>query len=116
MQLLQQLQINDPYFTHKKIALQALYEVIDPELFVNIMDLGLVYGIDFSPKNKILVTMTLSTPHCPLGEAIQAGVKNRISQDFPDHEVDTEIVWEPAWSLEDVTEEGRKLLGMAPRM
>ena len=115
MQLLQQLQVNDPFFEQKKIALGSLYEVIDPELFVNIMDLGLVYAINFSPDRKILVTMTLSTPHCPLGEAIQAGVQNRILQDFPEYQVDTEIVWEPAWSLEDVSDEGRKLLGMPPR-
>lgn len=115
MQLLQQLQINDPFFEQKKTALEGLYDVIDPELFVNIMDLGLVYGIDFSATRHILVTMTLSTPHCPLGEAIQAGVQNRISQDFPDYQVDTEIVWEPAWSLENVSDEGRKLLGMPPR-
>lgn len=116
MQLLQQLQINDPFFEQKKIALISLYDVIDPELFVNIMDLGLVYGISFSKDRKILVTMTLSTPHCPLGEAIQAGVQNRILQDFPDYQVETQIVWDPVWSLEDVSEEGRKLLGMPPKM
>jgi metal-sulfur cluster biosynthetic enzyme len=116
MQLLQQLKNNDPYFAQKKTALQSLYEVIDPELFINIMDLGLVYGIDFSPEKKIQVTMTLSTPHCPLGEAIQSGVRNRILQDFPDYDVQTTIVWEPLWSLDDVSDEGRKLLGMAPRV
>lgn len=116
MQLQQSLQINDPYFEQKQMAIQALYDVIDPELFVNIIDLGLVYGIDFLPEDKILVTMTLSTPHCPLGEAIQAGVKNRLFQEFMGYEIETEIVWEPAWSLEDVSDEGRKLLGMPPRM
>lgn len=115
MQLLQQLQINDPYYQQKQTALRALYDVIDPELFINIMDLGLVYGIDFNQGKQILVTMTLSTPHCPLGEAIQEGVKNRIMQDFPDHQVETKIVWEPAWSLEDVSDDGRQMLGMAPR-
>ena len=110
----QQLNINDPFFEQKKTAMQALYDVIDPELFVNIMDLGLVYRIDFMPAQKILITMTLSTPHCPLGEAIQSGVKNRLLQDFPGWQIDTEIVWEPAWSLENVSEEGRRLLGMPP--
>lgn len=114
MQLQQSLQMHDPFFEQKKLIMRALYDVIDPELFVNIVDLGLVYGIDFLPDNKILVTMTLSTPHCPLGEAIQAGVKNRLQQEFADHQIDTEIVWEPVWSLENISEEGRKLLGMPP--
>lgn len=115
MQIRHQLQANDPYFDQKKIAMQALYDVIDPELFVNIMDLGLVYGINFLSENKLLITMTLSTPHCPLGEAIQQGVINRLLQDFPDYQIETEIVWDPAWSLEDVSDEGRRLLGMPPR-
>ena len=93
----------------------GLYEVIDPELFINIMDLGLVYGVEFGEDKNIHITMTLSTPHCPLGEAIQEGVKNRILQDFPDFTVDTEIVWEPAWDLDAVSDEGRHLLGLPPK-
>jgi len=115
MPLLQKLQTDDPFFEQKTVALQRLYEVIDPELFVNIMDLGLVYGIEFTPAQKILVTMTLSTPHCPLGEAIQEGVKNKLLQEFPTYQVQTVIVWTPAWSLENVSDEGRKLLGMPPK-
>ncbi|UAY54696.1 metal-sulfur cluster assembly factor [Arachidicoccus terrestris] len=115
MQLQQSLQMHDPFFEQKALVIGALYDVIDPELFVNIVDLGLVYDIDFLPDNKILITMTLSTPHCPLGEAIQTGVKNRLLQEFADHQIDIEIVWEPAWSLEKISEEGRKMLGMPPR-
>ena len=63
------ISINDQFYTEKSKILQALYQVIDPELFINIVDLGLIYDIAFS-ENNITIEMTLSTPHCPLGAAI----------------------------------------------
>lgn len=103
--------ITDPRFADKNKALQALYEVIDPELYVNVVDLGLIYNIDFS-ANKILVEMTLSTPHCPMGESIVNGVKNVLERDFPGMEADVNLVWEPVWSMEKISEEGKKQLGL----
>ncbi len=94
-------------------ALKVLKQVMDPELFVNIIDLGLVYGIDFSEPGKITVTMTLSTPHCPLGEAIKNGVCNVLSAAFPNRVAEVTIVWEPAWSVEMLTEEGRRQLNFS---
>ncbi|WP_226063755.1 metal-sulfur cluster assembly factor [Kaistella polysaccharea] len=88
----------------------ALYEVIDPELMVNIMDLGLVYDIDFKDGNKILVTMTLTTPHCPMGEAIQMGVTNALEKEFPDYEVEIDLTFEPAWNYDMVSSEGMQQL------
>lgn len=97
---------NNP-LKHK--ALTALRKVIDPELFVNIVDLGLIYEIHF-PAGVIKVQMTLSTPHCPLGDAITNGVHNALSEVFPDREIQVTLVWEPAWSPDMMTEEGRKEL------
>jgi metal-sulfur cluster biosynthetic enzyme len=106
-----EIQINDPYYAEKSIAITALYRVMDPELFVNIMDLGLVYDLDFSKDNKIIVIMTLSTPHCPLEEAITSGVKNSMSIDFPGVEVEVKIVWEPAWNFTMMSEAAKEELG-----
>ena len=106
-----EISIDDPFFNEKSLALADLYQVIDPELFINIIDLGLVYDLDFSQEGKIIVTMTLSTPHCPLGDAITSGVKNALADDFPDWEAEVNLVWEPVWNYDMLTEEGRKQLG-----
>ena len=90
-------------------AVTTLKKVIDPELFVNIIDLGLVYAINFS-SNLLEIKMTLSTPHCPLGEAITCRAQHALSDAFPDRKIQVIIVWEPAWNPDMMTEEGRKEL------
>lgn len=104
--------INDPCYEMKMNAVTALYNVIDPELFINIIDLGLVYDLDFSDARKIKVTMTLSTKHCPLGDAIQQGVTNVLGMAFPERETEIDIVWEPEWNFDMLTPEGRRDLGI----
>ncbi|HET8572286.1 MAG TPA: metal-sulfur cluster assembly factor [Edaphocola sp.] len=104
--------INDPYYDMKMNAVTALYNVIDPELFINIIDLGLVYDLDFTDNKKIKVTMTLSTKHCPLGDAIKQGVTNVLGMAFPERETEIGIVWEPEWNFDMLTPEGRRDLGI----
>lgn len=106
------LQITDPYFAEKSKAITALQSVIDPELYINIIDLGLVYDLDFSQSEEILITMTLSTPHCPLQEAITNGVNNALSPLFPDHKINIDLVWEPVWDISMMTESARNELGL----
>ncbi len=106
------IDINDIYFADKMKALEALYSVYDPELFVNIVDLGLVYDIDLSNDKELKITMTLSTPHCPLGEAIQQAVKNTLSPLFLNKKIETKIVWEPAWSIDKISDAGKKEMGI----
>src|SRR3954452_23154967 len=105
-----EININDPYYAEKTRVITALYRVIDPELMINIMDMGLVYNVDFSKDNTILITMTLSTPHCPLEEAITSGIRNSMDIDFPSIPVRVNIVWEPAWNYSMLTAEGREQL------
>ncbi|MFV0604483.1 MAG: metal-sulfur cluster assembly factor [Niabella sp.] len=105
------IDITDKYYNEKTQALQSLYKVIDPELFVNVVDLGLIYDIDFA-ADAIIVTMTLSTPHCPMGEAITNGVKNALELEFPNHTTDVNLTFEPLWNFEMLTEEGREMLGL----
>jgi len=90
----------------------ALMQVIDPELNVNIVDLGLVYGVDFQDPKTVTVTMTLSTPHCPLGDAIEQGVINAMQQVFPEREVKIDLVWEPEWSIDRISDAGKEQLGL----
>ncbi len=94
----------------KEIA-QLLKTVIDPEVAVNIIDLGLVYEIDYNEEEKtITIVMTLSTRGCPLGDTIIQNVKVVLEAGFPDFKIDTEVVWEPMWSPEMITGAGRNAL------
>lgn len=102
----------DPHASDKMKAQQALYNVIDPELFVNVIDLGLIYDLGFEKENEIKVTMTLSTPHCPMGEAITTGVSNALEAIFPERKIEINLTFDPPWDFEMLTEEGRTQLGM----
>ncbi len=93
-------------------AREALYKVIDPELFVNVVDLGLIYEVTSASGNAIRVLMTLSTPHCPMGEAITNGVRNALEIAFPDRVVRVDLTFDPLWSFEMLSEEGKRQLGM----
>lgn len=90
----------------------ALMEVIDPELNINIIDLGLIYGIDFQDSKMITVTMTLSTPYCPMGDAIEQGVINVLHEAFPECEIKIQLVWEPEWSIDNISDAGKEQLGL----
>ncbi len=105
--------LSSPYAAEQLKALNALLQVIDPELGINIVDLGLVYAVDFSDAAKVAVTMTLSTPYCPLGDAIQEGVRNALAPCFPGREIEIDLVWEPAWSYDRISEAGKAQLGLA---
>lgn len=104
------ISVTDKDYDRKIQAQQALYRVIDPELFVNVVDLGLIYEISFTEDDMIEVTMTLSTPHCPMGEAITNGVKNALEATFPDSKINIKLTFDPPWSFEMLTPEGREQL------
>ncbi len=89
---------------------EALHEVIDPELGVNIVDLGLVYGIEVGDR-RVRVVMTMTSPACPLGDYIIDLVSGTVSARFPEVDVvDTELVWEPAWTPDMMSETARRQL------
>lgn len=91
---------------------QALKKVIDPELAINIIDLGLVYEIKYIESEGIKIVMTFSSKGCPMGDAIVNDMKKVLSEDFPQilHTID--ITWEPVWNTGFVTAAGRKALGL----
>ncbi len=91
----------------------ALKAVIDPELGINIIDLGLVYHAERS-GNVIDIALTMTTPACPLGEMMSEEIKLVLRDRFPDvAEVRVEIVWDPPWSPDLMSEESRRQLGMS---
>ena len=90
---------------------EYLRAVIDPEIYQNIVDLGLVYGIEVQPNQSVDVTMTLTTPHCPMGPQIIENVeKVLIAHGAGD--VRVHIVWEPMWTPDAMTEELKRELGI----
>lgn len=95
----------------KDKVIDQLKKVLDPELGINIVDLGLIYDVKFPTPRKVLVIMTLTTPGCPLHDSITSGVKYCLEDEEEYDEVDVQLVWEPAWTPERMTEEGMKQLG-----
>ncbi len=91
---------------------EALRSVVDPELHLNIVDLGLIYSIKESAPGKVHITMTLTTPGCPVGSAILQAVERVVEQLPGIEEVDVELTFEPRWTPEFITDEGRRFLNM----
>jgi metal-sulfur cluster biosynthetic enzyme len=90
---------------------EKLKTVIDPELNINVVDLGLIYNVEISEQDDVNITMTLTTPGCPLHDSITSGVRYSVESLEETRNVHVNLVWEPAWSPEKMTPEGLKLLG-----
>lgn len=92
-------------------ALAALETVIDPEIGLNVVDLGLIYQLDFDEAGKkIYITMTLTTQFCPMGDSITAAVKRVLEKTFEAETVSLELSFDPPWSYERISEEGKQFL------
>ena len=92
--------------------LTALKAVIDPELGINIVDLGLIYHATRN-ADGIDIALTMTTPACPLGEMMSEEIKLVLRDRFPAlPDVRVELVWDPPWSPELMSEEARRQLGM----
>ena len=93
------------------IALAALQHVLDPEIGLNVADMGLIYQVDFdNGGKKIDVTMTLSTQLCSMGESITEAVKRALEQAFPEEDVTLTLSFDPPWNYERISEEGKEFL------
>lgn len=97
---------------------EALKNVIDPELHVNIVDLGLIYLVEIQPiegddqQVDVYIEMTMTSPMCPAGPELVAGTKNNASGLDGVREVDVKVVMDPPWTPDRMTEEARDELGM----
>jgi len=90
---------------------EQLRRVNDPELNINVVDLGLIYDVTLSDEGNLSITMTLTTPGCPLHDSIVNGVKHAVASVDGIKDVDVDLVWSPAWTPERMTEAGRRALG-----
>lgn len=103
-----------PPLVDEGIIYQQLRQVYDPEIPVNIVDLGLVYEVRITPHDsghQVLVNMTLTAPGCGMGPAIAADAKKRILEIPGVTQADVELVWDPPWNQNMVSEVGRMQLG-----
>lgn len=96
---------------------ESLKQVIDPELFVNIVDLGLIYVVDVGEEKEnghhdVKIEMTMTSPMCPAGPQLVAGTKAATIELEEVDEVDVKVVMEPAWTPDLMTEEARDHLGI----
>lgn len=93
----------------KEKIIEALKEVYDPEIPINIVDLGLIYGVEIQ-DGKVKIKMTLTAPGCPLAASIAEAVKYRVMDVEGVESVDVELVWDPPWNPSMISEEGKEIL------
>ena len=94
--------------------LDALKQIIDPELGISIVDLGLVYRAEWT-KSGINVALTVTAPSCPIGEMLVEEAKTALRVRFSDMaSIHVELVWDPPWSPDRMSEEARRQLGWSP--
>lgn len=95
----------------EKRVWEALKNVYDPEIPVNVVDLGLVYGVEISDDRKVKIRMTLTAPGCPLAGYILMVAREEVTKALPEiDEVEVELVVDPPWDPSRVTPEGREAL------
>lgn len=95
----------------KKAIMQKLSQVLDPELGISIVDLGLIYEIALTPKIKI--TMTLTTVGCPLFSLIENDIKNKIKElGLKEKDFEIKLTFDPPWTMERMSKKGKKMLGI----
>ncbi len=91
--------------------LEALREVYDPEIPVNIYDLGLIYDVDVNEDGIVEIEMTLTSPACPVAGILPGQVEQKVREVPGVADVTVELVWEPAWSMDRMSEEAKLELG-----
>ena len=93
-------------------VIEALKDIYDPEIPVNIYDLGLIYDVEITPDHHAKVKMTLTTPHCPVAESMPGEVELRIGAVPGIGDAEVELVWDPPWDPQKMTDEAKLELGM----
>jgi len=90
----------------------VLKNIFDPEIPVNIYDLGLIYDIDTDPAQKVVITMTLTAPNCPVADILPGEIKEKVSTIPGISEVEINLVFDPPWNQSMMSEEALFELGM----
>ena len=102
--------MSDELITKDQVYLQ-LKKCIDPEIPVNIVDLGLIYGVEIKKEKDVDIKMTMTTRGCPLHNTMVNDVKNSVGKINGVGNVNVEIVWDPPWSIEKMDPKAREMLG-----
>lgn len=92
-------------------VIAAISEIFDPEIPVNIYELGLIYDVHVGEGGKVDLVMTLTSPHCPVAEILPGQVKTRVELVEGVNEVELELTWEPPWTPENMSEAAKLELG-----
>jgi len=90
---------------------KILRECYDPEIPLNVLDLGLIYDIRINDK-RIEIDMTLTSPGCPMQALISRGIEEKLRKLEGVEEAKVKVVWDPPWTPEKISEEGKKILGL----
>jgi len=96
----------------KSKVIEAVKKIFDPEIPVNIYELGLIYKIDVDEKNKVNVDMTLTSPNCPVAESLPNEVKENIKKVEGVSDVNLNLVWEPPWDKDKISEAAKLELNL----
>ena len=96
----------------KEQIIEEIRKIYDPELPVNIYELGLIYKIDIKDSKKVLIEMTLTSPNCPVAESLPKSVKDNILGIEGVDEVDLKLVWDPPWTQDQMSEAAKLELNL----
>ena len=96
----------------KEKVIEEISKIYDPEIPVNIYELGLIYKVEIDEKNKVKVEMTLTSPNCPVAESLPNNVKENIMKVDGVTDVDLKLVWEPPWDKDKMSEAAKLELNL----
>ena len=96
----------------KEKIVSEIKKIYDPEIPVNIYELGLIYNIEIDDKNKVVVEMTLTSPNCPVAESLPKMVKDNILSVEGVSDVDLKLVWSPPWTKDKMSEAAKLELNL----
>tara|TARA_B110000116_G_scaffold261299_1_gene265346 strand:- start:709 stop:1011 length:303 start_codon:yes stop_codon:yes gene_type:complete len=96
----------------KEKVILEIKKIYDPEIPVNIYELGLIYNIDIDKKNKVNIDMTLTSPNCPVAESLPNSVKDSVLKVDGVSDVDLKLVWDPPWGKDRMSEAAKLELNL----
>tara|TARA_B100001057_G_C22717965_1_gene898509 strand:+ start:602 stop:904 length:303 start_codon:yes stop_codon:yes gene_type:complete len=96
----------------KSKVISEIKKIYDPEIPVNIYELGLIYKIEITDDNNVFIEMTLTTPNCPVAESLPKSVKDNIKKVEGVNEVNLKLVWDPPWSKDRMSESAKLELNL----
>ena len=97
----------------KSDIVEMLRTIFDPEIPVNIHEIGLIYGLDVEPDGSVHIRMTLTSPMCPVAETLPPEVEAKVASVPGVREVVVDVVWDPPWTPQMMSEDARLLLGIS---